>query len=141
MQSTTVRARRTPEERAAMQLESLERCVTRVASQNDQLVIDGFAARGIQATPRVDVFTYNAWQALGRQVRKGEKSVRVTVYIPCNPSAADRAKNPAAPARVRPRTAYVFHISQTDPIPGKTPVADPASLRVQLLDFAQEYGS
>ena len=31
--------------------------------------------------PRENVFTYKAWQALGRQVRKGEKGVKVCVYI------------------------------------------------------------
>ena len=32
--------------------------------------------------PRENVFTYHAWRALGRQVRRGEHGVKVTTWIP-----------------------------------------------------------
>ena len=54
-------------------------------SKNDALVVALFAARGIDPAdvePRVNVLTYRAWQAKGRQVCRGEQSVRISTYIP-----------------------------------------------------------
>jgi|ETNvirnome_6_100_1030635.scaffolds.fasta_scaffold17166_1 hypothetical protein len=76
---------------------------------NDAKVISLFAERGIDATPREDVFTYNIWRNVkGRQVRKGEKSVRIVTFI------EDKKTG-----KKRPKSAAVFHISQTDPIDGR----------------------
>jgi antirestriction protein ArdC len=72
------------------------------------------------------VFTYNAWRALGRQVRRGEHGVKVVTFV-----ATDRREAPADDESTdgeskaakrkgggrRPWTATVFHLSQTDPIP------------------------
>jgi hypothetical protein len=71
---------------------------------NDLLVVAAFEERGIKATPRVDVFTYNAWLAKGRQVRKGEKGVKIFTFI----EKKDGSKTP--------RAVTVFHVSQTDSI-------------------------
>lgn len=109
------RTRRTPEERAALALESLHRAQNG-SSSNDTAVIVQFAARGIDATPRVDVFTYRAWQAAGRQVRRGERGERIIVWIPVAPSRSALAKDPKASGGMMPKSTTVFHISQTDPI-------------------------
>jgi hypothetical protein len=100
--------KRTADERRRHQLESLHRAQTGTPNTNDQLVIQEFAARGIAASPRVDVFTYAAWLALGRQVRRGERSVCVTTWVPI------QTKETPPRQRMIPRRAYVFHISQTD---------------------------
>lgn len=75
-------------------------------------------AKGIDAAdiePRVNVFTYHAWLALGRQVRKGEHGVRVTTFIPM--TKTDATTGEKKPIGRRARGTTVFHVSQTDPIP------------------------
>lgn len=81
---------------------TIEKAQSRDFGQNDLLVVMAFNDRGIQATPRVDVFTYNAWLAKGRQVRKGEKGVTIFTFI----EKKDGSKTP--------RSVTVFHVSQTD---------------------------
>ena len=58
------------------QTEALTRATTSQSERNDAIVVEEFAARGITATPRVDVFSYNAWRALGRQVKKRPEDVK-----------------------------------------------------------------
>lgn len=69
---------------------------------NDTLVIAAFQERGIEATPRVDVFTFNAWLAKGRVVRKGQKGVKIVTFFQ------------KANGEKMPRSVTVFHVSQTD---------------------------
>jgi hypothetical protein len=69
---------------------------------NDTLVIAAFQERGIEATPRVDVFTFNAWLAKGRVVRKGQKGVKIVTFF----EKPDGSKVS--------RSVTVFHVSQTD---------------------------
>jgi len=56
-----------------------------------------------------NVFTYNAWKALGRQVNKGEHGVKVVTWI----DATDKITG--LPTKLC-RASTVFHISQTSPI-------------------------
>lgn len=92
--------------------EALHRAQTGTSLANDLAVIEGFAERGIEATPRVDVFTYNAWKAQGRQVKKGEKGLRIQTFIKRESKRqTDSDGNPKA--YTMPRTVSVFHISQT----------------------------
>ena len=85
-------------------------------SKNDALVVGLFAARGIDPAgvePGVNVLTYRAWRAKGRQVCKGQKSVRINTYIPV-PAKVDAVTGKVIePASSRPWTAAVFHVSQT----------------------------
>lgn len=91
---------------------------------NDVLVIAEFTRRGIPLSeietfgPRQNVRTYNAWRALGRQVRKGERGVAVTVFGQAEDSPTDDSPGGSVSKR-KPRRfavrAYVFHVSQTDP--------------------------
>ena len=99
--------------------ESLSRAVGSLSTSNYGDVFAGFVARGIAVEdirPRENVFTFNAWRALGRCVRKGEHGVRIQTWVPCadRKSAAADGSEPAK--RLRPRAAYVFHVSQTEPI-------------------------
>jgi antirestriction protein ArdC len=74
---------------------------------NYPAIIAGFSERGISdIRPRENVFTFAAWQALGRYVRKGEKGVKIQTWITVEKNGE----------RVTvPKTTTVFHISQTEP--------------------------
>ena len=109
--------------RQELQQEALTRAATGQSLANWPAIIDGFTAKGIleaDIRPRENVFTYNAWRALGRQVRRGEHGVKVCTWIAtrdksedaANPDEAKKAKRGAK----RPWTATVFHVSQTDPV-------------------------
>ena len=92
-------------------LEALSRARQGNSVANYAAIYEGFAAKGIPASdiePRVNVFTYNAWRALGRQVRKGEKGVKVFTFAPVTD------KDTGDVVGKRPWTSTVFHISQTD---------------------------
>jgi hypothetical protein len=109
-----------------------------MGSGQDKFIRAEFRLRGIDATPRVDVFTYNGWFALGRQVRKGEKSVKGTTWIPI------AGKTPADKGRVIPKGYAVFHVSQTDAIPGREGEYNPdaiASRREEAEAFAVSMGA
>jgi len=106
--ATAQRHRLTPDERAAIRQASLDRALRSPALTNYPAIIAEFSARGIpadQIEPRVNVFTYNAWLALGRQVRKGEHGVRICVWVDVGEGEDTK--------RI-PRHSTVFHVSQTD---------------------------
>jgi len=118
--------------REEMQQEALSRAVGGQSLTNWPALIYGFAAKGIpehEIKPRENVLTYRAWQALGRQVRRGEHGVKVVTFIPtergnAESAAAESVEGDAKPEKrkrhgSRPWTATVFHISQTDPIARK----------------------
>lgn len=96
--------------------DSLHRAESGDSVKNDLAVIEGFAARGIEATPRVDVFTYGAWRAKGRQVMKrpqgvdrGAWGVKICAFV----RMTDRQTGEEF---TRPKTVSVFHVSQTKPM-------------------------
>lgn len=102
---------------ADMHAEALARAVNSNALTNYGTIFEGFSAKGIpedQIVPRENVFTYNAWKALGRQVRKGEHGVRVSTWIPIKRTNETTGERETA-GRM-PRSTTVFHVSQTDPI-------------------------
>lgn len=127
MPTTTTQRRRTPEERRAMNQEALDRARGSQALTNLPTVYAAFMERGIAEAdikPRDNVLTYHAWQALGRQVKRGEHGVAVLTWIQTDgehdPNTGEEIKRPGRFAR----TAYVFHISQTEQIenePGRQP--------------------
>jgi N-terminal domain of anti-restriction factor ArdC len=116
--------------REQIQKESLTRAVAGQSLTNWPAIIHGFTAKGIpeeDIRPRENVFTYHAWRALGRQVRRGEHGVKVTTFVAVK-DAKDKADydgttnndidgtNKAKRGYSRPWSATVFHVSQTDPI-------------------------
>ena len=116
----------TTQERRA---EALTRACTGQTLSNYPAIFQGFMAMGIPESdirPRENVFTYEAWKALGRHVRKGQHGVKVVTFITTEsgksqepqtetPDGVD-AQQPTKPAKhSRPWTTAVFHVSQTDP--------------------------
>ena len=106
------------------QREALSRAQGGFSFSNYPIIIAGFVEKGIPAAdirPRENVFTYNAWLALGRQVRKGEHGIKVLTFITCQPKNKATDASATDPQQKkhgyrRPWSTTVFHVSQTDPI-------------------------
>ena len=104
----------------AIQQEALSRATSSQSTTNYGTIFAEFEAQGIPAEdikPRENVFTFNAWKALGRCVKKGEHGVKVITFL--ESSRIERDKETGEEKRVgskRPWTTTVFHISQTKPI-------------------------
>jgi hypothetical protein len=99
-------------------LESLRRAVHGQSFSNFPAIFQGFAAKGIaesEIKPRENVFTFQAWKALGRVVRRGEHGVKVTTFIECTKENKETREKESFR---RPWTTTVFHISQTDSLKG-----------------------
>jgi antirestriction protein ArdC len=108
--------------RTEIQQEALSRASNPIGSlTNYPEIIRGFTARGIpeaEILPRQNVFTYQAWRALGRQVRRGEHGVKVITYVPTTEKTGEIDPETGIEKTrggKRPWTATVFHVSQTDP--------------------------
>ena len=97
--------------REALQMAALARAQDGKTCANDLLIIAAYAARGIDAHPRVDVFTFAAWKALHRHVRKNEHGVHIASYARHEEVKPDGTTE----ERSFPTPAVVFHVSQTDP--------------------------
>jgi len=121
--------------------EALARIQGSLGSKNDGLVLMAFSERGLALEdifPRVNVLTFRAWKAKGRRVAKGAISVPVTTWIPCgekSPEEGDKKDRP----RMRPKTASLFHISQT--VPADTKGARPAAWNNPALVRAGTYAA
>src|SRR6266478_7008568 len=95
-------------------LESLKRAVSGQSFSNFPAIFQGFAAKGIpesEIKPRENVFTFEAWKALGRYVRKGEHGVKVVTFIECSKENKETGQKESFR---RPWTTTVFHVSQTE---------------------------
>jgi len=111
-----------------IQQEALGRAIGGQSMTNFVAIFHGFIAKGIpedQIKPRENVFTYHAWRALGRQVRRGEHGVKVVTFVSMKgkedkdgvaTNDLDGTDKPKRGGIRRPWTATVFHVSQTDPI-------------------------
>ena len=97
-------------ERAAMQAAALGRAREGRTCTNDLLIIASYAAKGIDAHPRQDVFTFNAWKALHRHVKKGEHGVHIAAYARREEVKPDGTTEEHS----FPVAAVVFHVSQTE---------------------------
>src|ERR1700684_3185268 len=94
--------------------EALTRAVSGQSLTNFPAIFQGFAAKGIpesEIKPRENVFTYEAWKALGRQVRRGEHGVKITTFIESKGREIDKDTGERKMVR-RPWTTTVFHVSQ-----------------------------
>jgi hypothetical protein len=114
------RSKATHSSREEARQEALSRAISGQSYTNFPAIFQGFAAKGIpesEIKPRENVFTFDAWKALGRIVRRGEHGVKVVTFI----ERPSRAIDPDTGERkiIRcPWTTTVFHISQTDPLRG-----------------------
>jgi hypothetical protein len=100
--------------------EALTRAVSGQSFSNFPAIFQGFAAKGIpesEIKPRENVFTFDAWKALGRYVRKGEHGVKIVTFIESLSKETDPDTGERKPIR-RPWTTTVFHVSQTEPLKG-----------------------
>ncbi len=99
--------------------EALRRATSNLSLTNYPAIYQGFLDMGIpesEIQPRVNVFTYDAWRALGRQVRKGEHGVRVCTFVECTKTVRDTSTGEEKQETFRrPWNTTVFHLSQTDP--------------------------
>lgn len=90
--------------------EALDRARNGSSVTNEMRVISGFTARGIareDIKPRENCLSYGAWQALGRQVLKGQRGVKVLTMV--------MKEDEKGIKRKVWREASVFHVSQTLP--------------------------
>ncbi|MCF3643219.1 ssDNA-binding domain-containing protein [Rhizobium sp. TRM95111] len=104
------------ERQAELQAQALKNATSGASVANYQAIFDGFAAMGIDpddVMPRENVFTFNAWKALGRVVKRGQHGVRIVTVIPC--TKKDPETGEETPVR-KPKTTTVFHVSQTEAI-------------------------
>lgn len=93
--------------------ESLDRAQAGLSFSNYPAIFEGFLAKGISADqikPRENVFTFNAWKALGRTVKKGEHGVKVCTFV--EGTKKDQETGEESAFRM-PRSTTVFHVSQT----------------------------
>ena len=100
--------------------ESLKRAVSGQSFSNFPAIFQGFSARGIpesEIKPRGNVFTFEAWKALGCVVRRGEHGVKVVTFIESKSKEIDEDTGEPKIIR-RPWTTTVFHISQTELLNG-----------------------
>jgi hypothetical protein len=77
--------------------------------RNYASIIEGLSQMGIPVQdikPRENVFTFHAWKALNRHVKKGVKGVKVLTWVKYTTKACEE--------EMRPKVTYVFHISQTE---------------------------
>ena len=103
--------------RDEIQQEALTKAATGQSLANYPAIIAGFTAKGIpegDIRPRENVFTFHAWKALGRRVKKGEHGVKVFTFVACSKSV-DSPDGPKSISYRRPWSTTVFHVSQTEP--------------------------
>lgn len=99
-----------------MQMEALDRARSGQKLTNLPTIYREFMARGIAEAdiqPRVNVLTYNAWRALNRHVRRGEKGVHIITFLPTS-EKKDSEGTVVHRGGSRPWSAIVFHVTQTD---------------------------
>ena len=92
-------------------IEALNRAQNGTSEANYTAIVQGFAAMGIgEVIPRENVFTFHAWKAKGRSVKKGVHGVRVQTVI-----EGEREKDGEKDKFRKRMFTTVFHISQTEP--------------------------
>ncbi|MFC3715161.1 ArdC-like ssDNA-binding domain-containing protein [Luteimonas soli] len=102
--------------RAVVESQALASAIGGQSVANYAAIFAGFEAKGVPSAeirPRENVFTFNAWRALGRVVRKGEQGVSIVTVIPC--AKRDRKTGECVQVRKAKRTT-VFHVTQTEPL-------------------------
>ena len=92
--------------------------------QNTLLIAQQCHARGIEPTY---VAGFRAWLRLGRVVRKGETGLRI--WAPMRIKVRDENGEEGEERKLRFRSATVFDVSQTEPLPGvePTPLSPPGA--------------
>lgn len=97
-----------------IQKQALQNAKENNSLMNYSAIISGFMEKGINANdilPRENVFTFHAWKALNRVVKKGEKGVRIVTFIPTEKVNTETGEIERG---TFPKNTTVFHISQTE---------------------------
>lgn len=97
-----------------IQREAITRAVNGQSLANYPAIFEGFKAKGIpesEIKPRENVFSFNAWKALGRFVRRGEHGVKIATVL--NKTRRNKSTGEDESYSI-PWSVTVFHISQTD---------------------------
>jgi hypothetical protein len=100
--------------REQIQNEALARAEQGQSVMNYGPIFEGFTAMGIpieEILPRENVFTFNAWKAKGRYVRKGQHGVRCVTWVT---SSKQNKETGEQESRRFCTSTTVFHISQTE---------------------------
>jgi antirestriction protein ArdC len=83
---------------------------------------------------------FRQWQAKGRQVRRGEKAIKIFGYAQAKARKESEEEDAEASASERNRIYFpvlsVFDISQTDPLEGAEPIPENPSQRLTGIDDA-----
>lgn len=107
----TIKAKK---DRSLIEIEALSNAKNNESFMNYDAIFSGFIGLGVppaEIKPRENVFTFNAWKALGRCVSKGQHGVRVCTFV----KAESKDKETGEEKGFRmPRSTTVFHISQTE---------------------------
>ena len=107
-----------------LQQEALSRARNGASFSNYAPIIRGFLEKGIaenEIKPRENVFTFHAWRALGRTVKRGEHGVSILSFVPVEEKERKTDQETGdckTRTRTRPRAATVFHVSQTTELVG-----------------------
>ena len=95
--------------------EALVRAHNGHSAANTMIVYHAMRAAGYtDVRPYENVLTFDAWRGLGRTVRRGEHGTRITVYVPMEIERVDANGQKKIETLTRPRSALVFHESQTE---------------------------
>jgi N-terminal domain of anti-restriction factor ArdC len=112
----TKTAKKSRPEKAFIEQQALENAINGQSFANYDTIFEELGKRGIpadQILPRENIFTFNAWKAQGRVVKKGEHGVTILTFIPCTKKDKDTGKEIVV---TKAKKTNVFHISQTKPL-------------------------
>ncbi|MDE9544185.1 DUF3560 domain-containing protein [Xenorhabdus bovienii] len=116
-------------------IEALNRAENNHSETNYDAIFAGFMDMGIREEdiePRVNVFTFRAWKAKDRVVKKGEKGVKVITYILVDKKEENLEETKKVKVK---RQTTVFHISQTKPLDAPT---EPEDIPLEAQDVNLE---
>jgi len=102
-----------------MQQEALTRARLNTSTANYLPIFAGFEDKGVDPAdirPRENIFTFNAWRAQGRIVKKGEHGVKINTFVPMSRENKKADGTIEKKTFSRPRTTTVFHVSQTEAV-------------------------
>jgi len=105
--------------KAEIQQEALTRAISGQSLSNYPAIFQGLLAKGIpedQIRPRENVFSFQAWKALGRHVKRGEHGIKVATLRDFRKTVKDpQTGQEKEEVYSVPWSATVFHVSQTEP--------------------------
>lgn len=114
-----------------IQRSAITKAITGQSLANYPAIFAGFLAMGIPESdirPRENVFTFNAWKALNRYVRKGQHGVKIATIV--TKTRVNKSTG-LEESFSMPWSTTVFHVSQTDAYATETvKAADQTSAQV-----------